>query len=375
MEILGSADPAFAAVRDAFAGNFDKGLEVGAALAVSVDGQPVVDLWAGWADAARTRPWERDTLACVFSCTKGVVAIAALLLVRRGQLDLDAPVATYWPEFAQAGKESIPVRWLLTHQAGLSAIDTPLKFGSLSKWDVMVEALAAQAPSWEPGTGHGYHGVTYGHLIGEVMRRITGKSVGAYIHDELAVPLGLDLVLGLPEDDEARTADMVAPPPPELGQVSFFSHFTPDSLGARSFGNPPDCNAIDHTNSRKFRAAEIPAANAHGTARSLAALYAALPDLLGPDLLAEAGRAHVTGVDLVMQLPTSFGLGFEVTLPEWTFGPGARTFGHNGSGGSLGILDPDAGVALGYVMNQMYWGATRDDPRWGPIFDALYSSL
>jgi CubicO group peptidase (beta-lactamase class C family) len=371
----GSVDPAFGPVRDAFAANFDKGLEVGASLAVSIGDRPVVDLWAGWADAERTRPWERDTLACVFSCTKGVVALCALLLVRRGQLDLDAPVASYWPEFAQADKDTLPVRWLLTHEAGLSAISERLPFGSLSDWELMVDALARQAPAWEPGSAHGYHGVTFGHLVGEVVRRISGRSIGAFLREELAGPLDLDLVIGLAPDDDRRTAEMVAPPPPEPGQTTFFSHFTPGSLGARSFGNPPDCNAIPHTNSRSFRGSEIPAANGHGTARSLAALYGAVPRLLGDELLAEAARIHVDGPDLVMELPTRFGLGFEVTSPDWPFGPGTRTFGHTGSGGSLGILDSDAGLSLGYVMNQMYWGPTRDDPRWAPLFSALYSCL
>ena len=374
VSIAGTVDPAFKAVRDAFAGNFSSGREVGASLAIHVNGRPVVDLWGGFADAARTRPWEPDTLACVFSCTKGVVAVLALQLVARGELDLDAPVASYWPEFAQADKGVIPVRWLLTHEAGLSAIDRPMPFGSLSDWDLMIDALAAQAPAWTPGQGHGYHGVTFGHLVGEVLRRITGISVGRLLADELAGPLGLDLRLGISGDDP-RIADMVPPPPPAPGEQNFFAHFTPDSLGARSFGNPPDSNSIKHTNSARWREAEIPSANGHGTARDLAALYAALPRLLGPELTAEAGRAQVDGLDLVMQLPTRFGLGFEVTLPEWQFGPGTNTFGHNGSGGSLGLLDPDAGISFGYVMNQMSWGATRDDARWGPLFDALYSSL
>jgi CubicO group peptidase (beta-lactamase class C family) len=368
--VEGTCDPRFAAVGDAFAANLDAGIENGAALAIEVDGRLVVDVWGGSRDPARTTPWQRDTLVCAFSCTKGLVATLALLLVERGDLDLDAPVATYWPEFAAAGKHTIPVRWLLTHEAGLAAIDAPLPFGSLSDWDLMITSLAAQAPNWPPGTAHGYHGVTFGHLVGEVVRRVSGRSVGTFLREQL----GDDLHIGLGHAEEPRVATLCDPRIPDDG-VTFFGGFGPDTLGARAFGNPPDCNVTKHTNSRAFRAAEIPAANAHVTARALARVYGALASRLSPGLLAEAMRPHVDGPDLVMGLPTRFGLGYEVTFPEWRFGPGTRTFGHNGSGGSLGILDPDAGVALGYVMNQLWWGRTRDDPRWAPIFDALYGAL
>ncbi len=376
-EVHGHCDARFTPVRDAFADGFARGAELGAALCVVIDGRRVVDLWGGWADAARTRPWKRDTIACVFSCTKGLAAAALLLLVDRGVVDLDAPVATWWPEFASAGKEELPVRYLLTHEAGLPALTRRLPFGSLSDWDLMVEALAAQAPWWEPGTGHGYHGVTFGHLVGEVVRRADGRTIGALMRDEFAGPLGLEWFLGLPASEEARTAQMtIEYPGPD--QPTFFSHWGPDDLGPKSFGNPPDCNLIEHTNTRAFRAAEIPAANGHASARALAGFYDALArgELLSPSLVEEAGRTHVDGPDLVMGAPTRFGLGFEITAPEadFSFGPGVRTWGHNGSGGSLGCLDPDAGIALGYVMNRMAWTERRDDARWFPILDALYGS-
>lgn len=379
--IQGTCDHRFAAVRDAFAENFVSGLELGAGLSVSVDGHNVVDLWGGWLDEAQTRPWERDSLACIFSCTKGVVAVVALMLADAGRLDLDAPVARYWPEFAQNGKADIPVRWLLTHEAGVSAIEDKLAFGSLSDWTLMTDALAAQRPMWTPGSGHGYHGVTYGHLVGEVIRRVTGMSCGTAMRTLLCEPLGLDLWMPLPEELEARTADMVLGQP--MPSATFFDHWGPDDLGPKSFRNPPDCSYVPYTNTRPFRAAEIPAANGHGTARALDRMYAALAQggtldgvrLMSPELVAEAGREWVRGLDLVMALPTAFGLGFERTIPEWTFGPNPNTFGHNGSGGSLGIVDPDTGISLGYVMNRMIWGPTRDDPRWAPIFDALYAAL
>jgi CubicO group peptidase (beta-lactamase class C family) len=377
--IGGIWDPRFAPVRDAFASNFAAGLELGAALSISIDGHNVVDIWGGHQDDAGTLPWERDTVACIFSCTKGVVAVLALALVDRGALDLDAPVAHYWPEFAQAGKEQIPVRWLLTHEAGLSAIEADMPFGSLSDWNAMVTALAAQRPLWEPGTGHGYHGVTYGHLVGEVIRRVTGAPCGTVMRSLLCAPLGLDLWMPLPATDECRTAEMTVVPPTR----TFFDHWKPDGLGPKSFRNPPDCSHVPHTNSRAFRGAEIPAANGHGTARALDRMYAALAcggtldgvRVLSPELVRAAGTEWVRGQDLVMDLPTAFGLGFERTIPEWQFGPNPDTFGHNGSGGSLGIVDPAAGISLGYVMNRMYWGPTRDDPRWPPIFDALYGCL
>ncbi|HEU5301672.1 MAG TPA: serine hydrolase domain-containing protein [Acidimicrobiia bacterium] len=377
VEPAGDFEPGFAAVRDAFAAGFADGSEVGASLAIEVDGDVVVDLWGGHADAARTSSWTRDTIACVFSCTKGLAAIALLHLVDAGKVDLDAPVATYWPEFAAEGKDTLPVRWLLTHEAGLSAIDRPMPFGSLSDWDAMVDALASQAPSWEPGTGHGYHGVTFGHLVGEVVRLVDGRTIGAYLRDEITDPLGVACFLGLPDAEDARAAEMSIELDPAAR--TFFSHWGPDDLGPKSFGNPPDCNVIEHTNSRAFRAAEIPSANAHADARALARVYGALGTgaVLSPDLVAEAGRTHVEGDDLVMGLPTRFGLGFEITMPEaeFSFGPGARTFGHNGSGGSLGFLDPDTGVSLGYAMNRMEWRARRDDRRWFPILDALYDAL
>ncbi|MCU1460447.1 MAG: hypothetical protein JWO37_522 [Acidimicrobiales bacterium] len=379
-DVQGTCDPAFKAVRDGFAANFADGLELGASLSISIDGRNVVDLWGGWADGAMSRRWERDTLACVFSCTKGIVAVLALLLVEQGRLDLDAPVAAYWPEFAQAGKSHLPVRHLLTHEAGLPALSRQMPFGSLSDWDAMVTALAEQEPWWEPGSGHGYHGVTYGHLVGEVIRRVTGSTVRVALDEAIARPMDVDLMLGLPAEEEARTAEMVLGP---MGGPTFFDHWQPDGLGPKSFRNPPDCSDVGYTNTRPFRAAEIPAANGFGTARALDRMYAMLAGRgtldgvrhLSAGLVAEGGREHVRGQDLVMDLPTAFGLGFERTIPEWRFGPNANTYGHNGSGGSLGVVDPDARVSLGYVMNRMVWGPTRDDPRWPAIFDALYGAI
>ena len=380
-DLSGTCDPAFTAVRDAFAQNFADGLELGAALSISVGGRNVVDLWGGHLDAARTREWDRDAVVCVFSCTKGLVAIATMWAVARGLVDLDAPVARYWPEFGQQGKGDIPVRWLLTHEAGLPAIGSRMPHGSLSDWDAMTTALAAQEPWWEPGTAHGYHGVTFGHLIGEVLRRATGRDCGELIGTELADPLGIELYMPLPEAVDARTADLVV----DMSRDgTFFDRWDPKtSLGPRAFGNPPDCNDPAHCMTDTFRRAVIPSANLHTDARGLDRCYTVLacrgatPELqLAPAAIVdEFGRCQVRGDDRVMELPTAFALGFEHTIPEWRFGPGPRTYGHNGSGGSLGIVDPDAGVSLGYVMNRLWWGPDRTDPRWPSIFDALYESL
>jgi CubicO group peptidase (beta-lactamase class C family) len=245
----------------------------------------------------------------------------------------------------------------------------------------MTTALAAQAPWWVPGTAHGYHGVTFGHLVGEVLRRATGRTCGTLIRDELAVPLGVDLSMPLPAIDDARTAQLVVD---MSAEGTFFDRWDPKtSLGPRSFGNPPDCNDPAHCVTDTFRRAEIPAANLHSNARGLDRLFAVLArhgrtaelDLAPAALVREFARCQVRGDDLVMELPTAFALGFEHTIPEWRFGPGEHTYGHNGSGGSLAIVDPDAGVSLGYAMNRLWWGPDRTDPRWIPIFSALYDAL
>jgi CubicO group peptidase (beta-lactamase class C family) len=218
VKIEGTCDPKFNRVKDMFAENFEKRGEVGAAAAVMLDGKSVVDIWAGHADRDKTRPWTRDTLVNVYSTTKGVTAICAHSLADKGLLDIDAPVAKYWPEFAQAGKDKMPVRYLLSHRAGMAAVRKPLDDDALFKWDKMTTALAEQEPWWEPGTKHGYHALTFGYLVGEVIRRITGKTPGTYLRDELAGPLGLDLHIGLDAKNDARTGDMIAMPPPGPGE-------------------------------------------------------------------------------------------------------------------------------------------------------------
>ena len=264
--------PKFNRVKDVFVENFEKRNEVGAAAAVMLDGKSVVDIWAGHAEREKTRPWTRDTLVNVYSTTKGVTAICAHRLADKGLLDIDAPVAKYWPEFAQAGKDKLPVRYLLSHKAGMAAVRKPLDDDALFNWNKMTTALAEQEPWWEPGTKHGYHALTFGYLVGEVIRRITGKTPGTYLREEIAGPLGLDLHIGLDAKDDARTGDMIAMPPPGPGEPNLFAEMmkNPESVTFKAFMNPPSGMRPGMVNTREWRAAEIPAANGHTTARSLA---------------------------------------------------------------------------------------------------------
>src|SRR5215472_8631872 len=289
----GSCDPRFRRVREVFAEQLAKPEEIGAAVAVMLDGRSIVDLWGGHADAARTRPWTADTLVNLFSTTKGMAAICAHRLADQGKLDLDAPVARYWPEFAQAGKGDIPVRWLLDHSAGLPAVDAPLPPAAIYDWNAMTSALAAQAPWWEPGTAHGYHAMTFGWLVGEVVRRVSGRSIGRYFRDEVAGPLAADLWIGLPAERDASTADLIPMPLPQPGDIrpgdkNFIAELIAQAkpYAIKAFLNP--IVAGDAFNSRAWRAAEIPAANGHGSARSLARIYGALAcggSLAGVDVL------------------------------------------------------------------------------------------
>jgi len=379
--IDGMCDPRLRGVGDAFAENFARHGEVGAAVAVTVDGKPVVDLWAGYADAARTRRWTRDTIVNVASATKGLTAICAHRLVDREVLDLEAPVATYWPEFAQAGKADIPVHLLLSHRAGLPAIDSPLPTEALYDWDRMTRALASQEPWWEPGTQHGYHVFTFGWLVGEVVRRITGKRLGRCWREDVAEPLGIDCHIGLAAEHDARVAEFLPIPPgePDL-EGELLKHAGP--MVQKAFTNPP--RTVADMNTGAWRRAEIPAGNAHTNARALARVYGALAcggevdgvRVLHPDTIDRARTEHANGPDAVLfGWPTRFGLGF--ALPPKGIGIGSSSttaFGHPGAGGSIGFADPDAHLGFGYTMNQIQ-AAIPPDPRALRLIDALYASL
>ena len=384
-EINGTVAPGFERVRDAFAANFENHGEVGAAFSLYHRGAKVVDLWGGVADPETGRPWAEDSIVMVFSSTKGATAVCAHVLAQRGDLDLDAPVATYWPEFAAAGKEDIPVRWLLSHRVGLPIFDEPITVEEFLAWEPPVETLAAQSPVWEPGTTHGYHSGTYGWLVGEVVRRISGKSLGTFFADEVAGPLGLDLWIGLPESEESRVVPVIAV---DLADGAMDEQALtarrrdllaasrdPDSLLAK----PATTGPLD-PNSRAFRAAEFPAGNGVADARSLARMYASLIGdgvdglrLLNDETIARATTEQSNGRDEVLQVQTRFGLGFELNLPNNHLGQ-EGAFGHSGAGGSLAFADPNAEIAFAYVMNQMQLVAS-DDPRTLSLIAAVHESL
>ena len=387
-EVHGRCEPAFESLRRALADTIEGGHEVGAALAVYVGKQPVVDLWAGHTDSARTRPWDEDTIVNLYSVGKAVAAVCALRLVESGALDLDSPVSRYWPEFAQAGKKHLPVRYLLTHQAGLPAVFRELPDGAVLEWKVMTEALATQEPWWKPGEGHGYHVNTYGFLIGEVVRRVTGKSLGAYLRDEIARPAGVDFFVGFGPELDARCADIIPPlPGPDgeqrrvllEGDLAALTGLSRMRAGA--YRNPPDLSGQGIVNTREWRAAEVPSTNGHGNARAVARLYSALAadgkldgvHILSPATIEMAIAEQAYGEDLVLQRPTRFGLGFQLTMRERPLGPYPRAFGHFGAGGSLGFADPDAHVAFAYVMNQGRGGWQHKHVR--HLIDQVYAAL
>ncbi|MEO3820470.1 serine hydrolase domain-containing protein [Plantactinospora sp. B24E8] len=381
--VSGTAAPGFEPVRDAFVENFRAGTEVGAAVSVYRHGREVVHLWGGVADPDTGRSWREETLQVVYSATKSVPAACAHLLVQRGQLRLDAPVADHWPEFAAAGKSDLPVRWLLSHQAGLPVLDRPVPLADALAWEPIVAALAAQAPVWEPGAAHGYHGLTYGWLVGEVVRRVSGRGVGTYFADEIAKPLGLDFWIGLPDAEVHRVSRLVEAPvePPaeplsaELRET-LAAYTDPGSLLVRSVAvtDPP----LDLADPATW-SAEIPAVNGICTARALARFYAGLIGevdgirILDAPTLAAATVEQAHGVDRVLGMPTRPALGFGLPLPDqpwWS----PTAFGFPGHGGSLGYADPASGVAFGYVTNNLRV-TTTPDQRTVNLVGALRSAL
>ncbi len=370
----GSVEAGFEPVRKAFAGNFERSGEVGAACCVYVHGKRVVDLWGGVTTPGGAQPYTADTLQLVASTSKGVVAMAAHILAQEGKLDFDVPVTDYWPEFAAEGKGHIPVRWLFSHRAGLSAVDRPLTLEEVYAWEPVVRALEAQRPLWEPGTAHGYHVGTYGWLAGEVIRRISGQSVGRFIDERIARPLGLEFWIGLPRELNPRVAPMIPSPPPSGPPDVFTARLLdPTSLLHRAFVNPMILPGT--FNEPAFLAAEIPAANGVGTARSLARLYAACIGeidgvrLLEPGTLEKATLVQSAGEDLVLGYETRYATGFQLSFP---FRPmaGEGSFGHYGMGGSVAFAHPGMGISFAYVMNQMQ-PSGGVDPRPHAIVEAL----
>jgi len=399
--------PGWEPARDAFERNFDKGLEIGAAFSAYHRGEMVVDLWGGLADAYEQRPWEEDTIVLTYSTTKGATAALVHALADAGAIDVEAPVVEYWPEFGEAGKAGIPVSHLLSHQAGLAWTDGEMAAEEALAWDPVIRALEAQAPHWEPGTRHGYHATTYGWLVGEVVRRIRGTGFGAAFRQVVGDPLALDFFIGLPEEEDHRVALLHAQMPPESGLAGaatgagavagagasaaqepvdpeeagqslrdlLVQLFGPDAPLPKALWAPGDALA-DHSlwNSRRLRAAELPAANGVGDARSIARMYGACIGevatprgervrLFSEEQLQAATRQRTQGGDLViLDVDLQFGLGFMLSrgVTETMGVGGPRSFGHFGLGGSVGWADPDAELAFGYVTNRMELGLTGD---------------
>jgi len=380
IEVKGHCRAGFEGVKEAFARNFTEDGDVGASFAATVDGRFVVDIWAGSADAAGTVPWDQDTIVNVWSTTKAMAALCTLMLVDRGQLDLDAPVADYWPEFAQAGKEELPVRYLISHSSGLSGLEEPIPVEALYDWDRITAMLARQAPWWEPGTASGYHSLTFGYLLGELVRRTTGKTIGTFFREEVTVPLGADFHIGLAVEHDDRVGELIPPVMPKPGDADYVDPADLSEI-ARKMGNP--VMSADVTKQRAWRAAEIPAANGHGNARSVARVVAALAcggtldgvRLLGMDTIEKAIEEQISGTDLVMQIPVRLGLGFGLNDPLWPMGPNPRTFYWGGWGGSTVVIDLDARVSHSYVMNLMRQMMPDEDVRSIRLREALYASL
>ena len=355
----GHIDTTFEPLRDVIEGNLASGAECGLSVVVDIDGTSVVDVYGGFADAARTRPWEQDTIVNVWSTTKTVTSLAILMLADRGLVDLDAPVATYWPEFAASGKEGVLVRHVMSHSSGLSGWDSPFTVPEMYDLERSTALLGAQAPWWEPGTVSGYHALTFGHLLGEIVRRVTGTSLTDFVATEIAGPLGADFQIGAKPADWARCAQLIPPPPLPFDMGSL----DPASVLAKTMVGPAaDAEAA---NSQPWRRAEIGAANGHGNARSVARIMSVLSlggaahdvRLLSPETIEHVFREQTHGVDLFLGTPIRFGIGYGLSDPEnIAFVPGGKICFWGGWGGSLIIMDLDRRVTISYMMNKMQAG-------------------
>jgi CubicO group peptidase (beta-lactamase class C family) len=372
-DIAGLCPPRFAPVREAFAANFDAGLELGARFALAIDGEVVVDLMGGVADRAQSRPFGPDTLTPLFSTTKAVASLLIARLVSAGRLDYGVRVADLWPEFAAEGKGALTVEQVLSHQAGLCGLRGPMEPRDWMDWDGVCARLAAMAPLWPPTSASGYHPVTFGYLAGEIFRRVDGRTMGHALREDIAGPLGLDLWIGLPDSEHDRVADMRRPPAmPDLGEITEprrLAFFSP-------WSSPGGVSAAE------YRRAEIPSANGHATAPALARLMAILARdgdldgraLLEPGVAARASAQRIAGADLVLPYEMSWGAGFIRNEGLWIYGPGRETFGHSGWGGSCAFADPERGVSGAYVMNRQS-AELIADTRARRLIEAAYESL
>jgi len=361
--VAGTCDPGFEDVRAVLEANLASGADVGASVAVVVAGRPVVDLWGGWADEARTRPWVADTITNVWSTTKTMTALCALVLIDRGELDPDAPVARYWPEFAANGKEGVLVRHVLGHTSGVSAWAQPVTVDDVLDRERSTAMLAAQPPWWEPGTASGYHALNLGHLVGEVVRRITGRRLGQFFAEEIARPLGADFHIGLDDAEFDRVADVIPPPPLPVDMATL----DPESVAVKTFTGPAPDASVAWT--PEWRRADVGAANGHGNARSVARVQSVVSNggevegvrLLSPPTIERIFEVQADGVDLVLGLPLRFGLGYGLPSALTPFvPPGARACFWGGWGGSLVVNDLDRRMTVAYMMNKMEAGLVGD---------------
>ncbi len=375
--MAGTVASGFEPVARAFAENFRQHGDIGAACALYHRGRPVVDIWGGLADVASRRPWQEDTIVLVFSAAKGPTATCIHQLVEAGQLDLDLPIAHYWPEFGCNGKEQITAAQVLSHQAGLAAVDAELTLAEVLAWDPVVNAIAAQAPNWEPGSKHGYHARSFGWILGELIRRVTGQSPGRYLAEHICRPLDLSYWVGLPSAELPRCATLV---PPEGGSDAVAALLGADSLTVRVMSGPSGLFGYNEMwNRPEVLAAEMPSSNGVGDARSLARFYHILAggvdglSLLGPEQLTLACKPQVRGPDAVIFHETCFGLGYSLQ-PMLAPGAGPNCFGHPGAGGSVAFADPDAGIGFAYVMNAMQFNM-EGDPRGLGLIRAVYECL
>ena len=373
--IEGRCDAKFEKVREAFEKNFTDRGDVGACFAATLEGEFIIDLWGGYRDAARTQSWQSDTIINVYSTTKTMTFLVALMLEDRGELNLDAPVADYWPEFAANGKANIPVKHLLSHSAGLPGFSQAVSNEALYDWETSCADLAAQAPWWEPGTQSGYHAITQGYLIGEVVRRVTGKSFGAYFKEEVADRVEADFHVGVDPIHFPRIAELVAAP-----ETAPILEMAPDSIPGRVFANLDI--TPETTGSEGWRRAEIPAANGHGNARSVVRSQTAMANsgrAFGVDLLTPAGARRaldpqIEGMDAVLGLPIQFAMGYAFPSEAIPVSPNPNTLWWGGAGGSTIVVDTDTHLCFSYVMNQMDNNIVGD-PRGASLGKALYECL
>ena len=351
VEIAGFAAPRLGRVKDVFAANFETGEELGARFTLVEAGEVVLDLWAGHADRKRTRAFDEHTLTTIFSTTKAVAALMIARLVDAGRLAYDQTVASVWPEYGQAGKDRITIEQALSHQDGLAGFPDPMEPVEWFDWDLICAKLAAMAPMWPPGTASGYHPITVGYISGEIFRRVDGRTMGQALRQDLSVPFGLDLWIGLPEAEHGRVAELQRPSAlPDFGEIN--------AATRAAFLEP--WSAAAGKSQAEWRSLEIPSTNGHATAHSLARLMGALADdgrldgeeILAPAVIREAARERICGQDLVLPFVMSWGAGFMRNPPNLPWGPGAQTFGHSGWGGSCAFADPERKLAGAYVMNK-----------------------